>query len=420
MIKTIRELFYSSLLLTAFLTFESTKVQAQTLVNYESGPSNSEINAALEGPGVSISGGTLHHGDRNQQIALFDGGLAAGLEQDGVVFFGTGRNYNLLGSTNNKLANNDWVQGMYQTGYYDPDLVAIESNAIYDVVSYSFDVKIANNATKLSITYQFGSEEYPDYVGTRYNDVFGFFISGPGINGTENLAKLPNGNPTTVNKVNYGIRGIEAFNPLLVPDLGFDGSQSDLYVKNGHTTNTSFGGWGTYINRNTNPGPFPVAVQFNGLTKSITFGITRLTPGETYRFKIAVADTFDGRYDCGVFVKQNSIIATADIIANDDYYTVDQGTTTPSVLENDTYNGGTANTSNVNVSGVSVPNGFTLNNNGTISVGSNVEPGTYEVLYQICDAVYPTEENLECDTATAYITVEEVECTAGDVAPEIN
>ena len=54
----------------------------------------------------------------------------------------------------------------------------------FDFVPYSDTVRF---------NYVFASEEYPEYVGSQYNDVFAFFISGPGIAGIQNMATLPSG-----------------------------------------------------------------------------------------------------------------------------------------------------------------------------------------------------------------------------------
>ena len=62
----------------------------------------------------------------------------------------------------------------------------------------------------------FGSSEYFEWENTQYNDVFGFFISGPGIsgpyssppgfpNGSINIATVPNSNPPlpiTISSIN--------------------------------------------------------------------------------------------------------------------------------------------------------------------------------------------------------------------------
>src|SRR5690606_10331770 len=55
---------------------------------------------------------------------------------------------------------------------------------------------------------------------------------------------------------------------------------------------------------NPQPGPFPVHIEYNGITRAITRDIAGLVGGETYRFKVAIADVGDGSYDSGVLLHQ--------------------------------------------------------------------------------------------------------------------
>src|SRR6218665_1318145 len=83
----------------------------------------------------------------------------------------------------------------------DSDLNKLSKGKSKDVTIIEFDFVPIKNTIEFS--YVFGSEEYNEYVGTRYNDVFGFFLSGPGIKGFDNLAVLPdNTTPISVNTIN--------------------------------------------------------------------------------------------------------------------------------------------------------------------------------------------------------------------------
>ena len=46
-------------------------------------------------------------------------------------------------------------------------------------------------ADTVRIDYVFGSEEYLEFVGTSFNDVFAFWVSGPGIPDPVNIATIP-------------------------------------------------------------------------------------------------------------------------------------------------------------------------------------------------------------------------------------
>ena len=58
----------------------------------------------------------------------------------------------------------------------DPDLKKLISNNQYDLSKIEFDFVPTANTVKFEFV--FGSEEYCEFVGTNYNDVFGFFIRG--------------------------------------------------------------------------------------------------------------------------------------------------------------------------------------------------------------------------------------------------
>lgn len=369
-------------------------VFSQTPVTYTANPTNAQINAALIGSNINITGGTLNFGDRATQIATFTNGNGAALQMNSGVFFGTGTVAKLL-TTNNATQSTDDIPTT--ATFSDADLATIDNTATRDVVSYSFTVTLGPKATTLNIKYQFGSEEYPDYVGSAYDDAMGFFVTGPGITGTVNLAKLPNNNPISINKVNYGVPG---FSSPATPIAAYDGTQTALYTNNGHNTTVSSG----KLVQNTNPGPFPVAVQFNGITKLISYTLSGLTPGGTYTFKIIIADAGDASLDSGVFI--NTIYGTATVIANNDNYTVLSGSdTTVSVLNNDTVNNlAPASLNDVLLTQVSTTNsGVVLNPaTGLISVAPGTPPGVYSVTYQICDQTYTSN----CKTAVATVTVQ--------------
>ena len=138
--------------------------------------------------------------------------------------------------------------------------------------------------------YVFGSEEYPEYVN-QFNDVFGFFISGPDIfgpypsppgfpNGARNIALVPQTLPQT-------IVSIDNIN---------NGSSN-----NGPCTNCQY-----YVNNGT--GNTPNAnqyIQYDGFT-TVLVARSNVVPCETYHIKLAVADAGDDAYDTGVFLEANS------------------------------------------------------------------------------------------------------------------
>src|SRR4030095_438410 len=79
----------------------------------------------------------------------------------------------------------------------------VTPNLTEDAVILEFDFVPIGDTIRFN--YVFSSEEYPSFSCTQYNDVFAFFISGPGITGLKNIALVPGTNiPVAINSINSG------------------------------------------------------------------------------------------------------------------------------------------------------------------------------------------------------------------------
>ncbi len=143
---------------------------------------------------------------------------------------------------------------------------------------------------------------------------------------------------------------------------------------------------------------FPANFILNG-DGTITVPIGA-TPG-TYILDYTVCENFIVA-NCANSYATIVVTGSSTVIGNYDDFSLPNypNSTTDSVLNNDTVNGNPASTSTVQLTPLNVPGGFTLNANGTISIG-NVPEGTYMVPYQICDS-----SNLSsCYVNYAYVVV---------------
>lgn len=269
-------------------------VSGWSLANSVSGATAAQLAAAIQGPGITITNPVLKRGSA-QQAGTFSNGIAgAKLEIDsGIILTGmsVAESFTTNSSWQTSLANGNITP--------DNDLLAIDAKAKYDTVVFEFDVTLGANTKLLMVDYQFASEEYNEYVGSQFNDAFGFFVSGGDLTKTYNIARVVGkstivttaniGNyvPVTVNNVNNGTLGAyRDGTPAIL-------TNSQYFINNCKK--------GTGIPDCTQANP-PVDVEYDGLTHKLHATLDNLTPGVTYHFKMALADTGDNQWDTGVFV----------------------------------------------------------------------------------------------------------------------
>ncbi len=237
-----------------------------------------QVKDILQGEGVVIS---------NLQIT-------SNVEPDSVVFgtdtikypaygifedeFGVlGMNRGLImtnGSARNAIGPNNHEaisQHNSDSAYSDTNLINLVDTSfgleLMDACVIEFDIEISSSV--LVFNYIFASEEYPEFLG--FNDVFGFFISGPGITGTQNIALVPGTTiPVSVSAINHT-------------------SNSQYYVNNGNGTT-----------------PFDnLDLQYDGYT-TVLQARSDVIPCQTYHIILAIADASDNVVDSGVFLEENS------------------------------------------------------------------------------------------------------------------
>lgn len=142
----------------------------------------------------------------------------------------------------------------------------------------------------IKFRYVFGSMEYPGFVCSGFNDVFGFLLSGPNPAGgnynNTNIALIPNTTiPVTINNVNAGNTG-GACTP---PGGGSQCPCNSQYFVNNYSPNQG-------------------TVNISGFTTPLT-AIAAVIPCSTYTITLAVADVGDGALNSAVFLEANSFIS---------------------------------------------------------------------------------------------------------------
>src|SRR5205823_743581 len=109
----------------------------------------------------------------------------------------------------------------------------------YDACILEFDFKPAGDTVKFN--YVFGSEEYTSFTCSSFNDVFGFFISGPGFAVPTNIALVPGTTiPVCINSVNCGATGF--YSTSTCAALGPGSPFCTYYVNNSAGTTITYDG----------------------------------------------------------------------------------------------------------------------------------------------------------------------------------
>ena len=178
---------------------------------------------------------------------------------------------------------------------------------INNVTLLEFD--FVAQSESMSFNYVFGSAEYTSYTCSSFNDVFGFFVSGPGINGTYsnnavNIALVPGTNtPVAINTINAG---------ELVNDPDCNDIDPDFESYNVYWVDNDYGGWGGGPQGpNTPPAPENTVSGFTGFTVPLEAFISGLICDETYHIKLAIGNCLDTALDSGVFLEANSFASPA-------------------------------------------------------------------------------------------------------------
>ncbi|HNB81619.1 MAG TPA: choice-of-anchor L domain-containing protein [Chitinophagaceae bacterium] len=178
----------------------------------------------------------------------------------------------------------------------DADLTALALVPTNDACILQFDFVPLSDSVKFQ--YVFGSTEYQSYTCSSFSDVFGFFISGPGISGpfsnnAKNIALVPGTTcPVGVNTIN----GSSATNC---------GNFTPPCTNNGMYFINNIGG---------------TTVGYNGFTTVLT-AQSAVTPNQTHHMKLAIADGTDFILDSGVWLKAASLTSATTTVTHCGPYT---------------------------------------------------------------------------------------------------
>lgn len=273
-----------SVLFFAFIVFV-TSVFAQVSVQSSNGQTAADlVNSVLVGGGVSVSNVRFNNdaGVLNEttgaQLGTFTNNLSGfpGLTFSEGLILATG---DVSVATGPNEYYTEYLLGLpfYYDGASAPVENSMSCNELSQIVNSTIvypavlEFDFMTTADVVTFNYVFASEEYPEFVGESYNDVFGFFVTDLTTNQTSNVALIPGTNTAiTINNVNAS-------------------SNSQYY----HTVadGSSWMEYDAFVG--------PLAATFS------------VVPCRWYHIKLAISNVSDAAYDSAVFLQAQSFIANA-------------------------------------------------------------------------------------------------------------
>jgi gliding motility-associated-like protein len=250
-------------------TFFAFNLMGQITIN--SGQNAQALVSNLVGVGVSTSNPQIVAAPNavgtfnavNSNIGLSSGViLTTGLATTTPGFFGANQGCPVVPGVSNPQSSAAFASTSHDFFPVNvPELQTLfpQNQQFYDRASLTF--QFVPQSTPVTFRYVFASEEWPDWINTAFNDVFGFFISGPGIVGEQNIAVLPGtSTPITATTMN-----------------------ASVIVNN----------------------QFPATCAYNAYTPVFT-ATANVIPCSTYTIKLIIADVGDSSFDSAVFLEENS------------------------------------------------------------------------------------------------------------------
>jgi len=228
------------------------------------------------GEGVDII--SISYEGINEATGYFlNGTQDIGIEQG--IILSTGKvtrfsnSYSVESST---LTSNEDVQNQQLANIIGADLLK-------DIATY--EITFIPTADSIQFNYVFASEEYPEYVCSEFNDVFGFFISGPNPTGgqynSQNIAIVPGTDlPVSINNVNSGMAGTSGNPSECAENANLNYSQ---FYKDNTSDHLIFDG---------------VLAPFSAAAKVV--------PCESYTIRFSIGDVVDFLKDSAVFLEGKS------------------------------------------------------------------------------------------------------------------
>jgi hypothetical protein len=219
--------------------------------------SATDLAQAIVGSGVSVSNAAFTGAD--VAAGTFSGGgtgSSAIIGFDQGVVLSTGAVGSVVGpNTSNIITTQNGT-----AGDVDLDGLLPPEQSTEDASVLTFD--FTPDASEISLEYVFASDEYNEFVGQGFNDVFGFFVNG------QNCAMVDS-SPVSIDTVNQN-------------------SNSSLFRNNDISSGA------------------PIDTEMDGLT-TVLICTASVTPNESNTMKLAIGDVGDSAVDSNVFIAAGSL-----------------------------------------------------------------------------------------------------------------